>query len=70
MQGKLEVLQKHYEDLRKVGVDDNFEANWKEEVVSTLETCSCASIRNVQAECTHISCSDHFLIWIEIGQGD
>ena len=33
-QGKLEVWRRHYEEL---GVDDNFEADWKEEV---LETCS------------------------------
>ena len=39
-QGKLEVLRRHYEELGKVSVDDNFEADWKEEVVSTLETCS------------------------------
>ena len=26
--------------MGKVSVDDNFEADWKEEVVSTLETCS------------------------------
>ena len=39
-QGKLEVLRRHYEGLGKVSVDDNFEADWKEEVVSTLETCS------------------------------
>ena len=39
-QGKLEVLRRHYEKLGKVSVDDNFEADWKKEVVSTLETCS------------------------------
>ena len=39
-QGKLEVLRRHYEELGKVSVDDNFEADWKEEVVSTLRTCS------------------------------
>ena len=39
-QGKLEVLRRHYEELGKVSVDDNFEADWKEEVVGTLETCS------------------------------
>ena len=42
-QGKLEVLRKHYEELGEVSVDDNFEADWKEEVVSTLETCSILS---------------------------
>ena len=26
--------------MGKISVDDNFEADWKEEVVSTLETCS------------------------------
>ena len=35
-QGKLEVLQRHYEELGKVSVD---EADWKEEVVSTLLIC-------------------------------
>ena len=39
-QGKLEVLRRHYEDLGEVSVDNNFEANWKEEVVSILEKCS------------------------------
>ena len=43
MQGKLEVLRRHYEELGKVSVDDNFEADWKEEVVSTLEMCSILS---------------------------
>ena len=38
-QDKLKVLQRHYEELGKVSVGDNFEANWKEEVISTLETC-------------------------------
>ena len=42
-QGKLEVLRRHYEELGKVSVDGNFEADWKEEVVSTLETCSILS---------------------------
>ena len=28
-QGKLEVLRRHYEELGKVSVDDNFEADWK-----------------------------------------
>ena len=31
-QGKLEVLRRHYEELGKVSVDDNFEVDWKEEV--------------------------------------
>ena len=39
-QGKLEVLWRHYEELGKVSVDDDFEVDWKEEVISTLETCS------------------------------
>ena len=30
----------HYEELGKVSVDDNFEVDWKEEVASTLESCS------------------------------
>ena len=42
-QGKLEVLRRHYEELGKVSVDNNFEADWKEEVVSTPETCSILS---------------------------
>ena len=29
-QGKLEVLRRHYEELGKVSVDDNFEADWKD----------------------------------------
>ena len=37
---KLGVLRRQYEELGKVSVDDNFEADWKEEVVSTLENCS------------------------------
>ena len=43
MQGKLEVLRRHYEELGKVSVDDNFKADWKEEVVSTLEICTILS---------------------------
>ena len=39
-QGKLEILRRHYD---KVGVDDNFKADRKEEVVSTLQTCSILS---------------------------
>ena len=35
-QGKLEVLLRHYEGL---DVDNNFEADWKEEIASTLDTC-------------------------------
>ena len=42
-QGKLEVLRRHYEELGKVSVDENFEADWKEEVVRTLEMCSIMS---------------------------
>ena len=38
-QGKLEILRRHYEDLGKVSVDNYFEADGKEEVVSGLETC-------------------------------
>ena len=36
-------MRRHYEELGKVSVDDNFEADWKEEVVSTLKTCSILS---------------------------
>ena len=42
-QDKVEVLQGHYEGLGKVSADDNFEAEWKEEVVSTLKICSSSS---------------------------
>ena len=42
-QGKLEVLWRYYDGLGKVSVDNNFEADWKEEVVTTLETYSSLS---------------------------
>ena len=43
-QGKLEVLRRHYEGLdMRMSVDDNFEADWKEEIASTLDTCSSLS---------------------------
>ena len=42
-QGELVVLRRHYEELGKVSVDDNFDADWKEEVVSTLEMCTTLS---------------------------
>ena len=35
MQGKLEVLWRHYEGLGTVSVDDNFEVDWKEKVASS-----------------------------------
>ena len=38
--GKLEVLRRHYEELGKVRVDHNLEADWKEAVVRILEACS------------------------------
>ena len=36
--GKLEVLQKHYQLLGKIGVDSDFDANWKEEVESKVSS--------------------------------
>ena len=36
IQGKLKVLWRHYEGFGKVSVNDNFEADWKEEVVSSI----------------------------------
>ena len=36
--GKLEVLQKHYQLLGKISVDSDFDANWKEEVESKVES--------------------------------
>ena len=32
--GKLEVLQRHYQQLGKLSLDSNFDAEWKEEVES------------------------------------
>ena len=34
--GKLEVLQIHYQQLRKISLDSNFDAEWKEEVESNV----------------------------------
>ena len=34
--GKLEVLQRHYEQLGKPSLDSNFDAEWKEEVESNV----------------------------------
>ena len=36
-QGKLEVLRRNYEELGKVSVGENFEVDWKEEVVETCQ---------------------------------
>ena len=36
--GKLEVLQRHYQDLEKISVDSDFDANWKEEVESKVSS--------------------------------
>ena len=36
--GKLEVLQKHYQHLGKISVDCDFDANWKEEVESKVNS--------------------------------
>ena len=35
--GKLEVLQRHYQQLGKLSLDSNFDAEWKEEVESKYE---------------------------------
>ena len=32
--GTLEVLQRHYQQLGKLNLDSNFDAEWKEEVES------------------------------------
>ena len=34
--GKLEVLQRHYQQLGKLSLDSNFDAEWKEEVESNV----------------------------------
>ena len=34
--GKLEVLQRHYQQLGKLSLDSNFDAEWKEEVDSNM----------------------------------
>ena len=34
--GKLEVLQRHYQQLGKLSLDSNFDAEWKEEVESIV----------------------------------
>ena len=34
--GKLEVLQRHYQQLGKLSLDSNFDAKWKEEVESNV----------------------------------
>ena len=34
--GKLEVLQRHYQQLGKLSLDSNFDAEWKEEVESNM----------------------------------
>ena len=33
---KLEVLQRHYQQLGKISLDSNFDAEWKEEVESNM----------------------------------
>ena len=37
--GKLEVLQKHYQHLGRISVDSDFDDDWKEEVDSKVEAC-------------------------------
>ena len=34
--GKLEVLQRHYQQLGKLSLDSNFDAEWNEEVESNV----------------------------------
>ena len=34
--GTLEVLQRHYQQLGKLSLDSNFDAEWKEEVESNV----------------------------------
>ena len=34
--GKLEILQRHYQQLGKLSLDSNFDAEWKEEVESNM----------------------------------
>ena len=34
--GELEVLQRHYQQLGKLSLDSNFDAEWKQEVVSNV----------------------------------
>ena len=44
--GKLEVLQRHYQQLGKLSLDSNFYAEWKEEVESNMAACqSCVKMR-------------------------
>ena len=38
--GKLEVLQRHYQQLGKLSLDSNFDAEWKEEVESRYGSMS------------------------------
>ena len=49
--GKLEVLQKHYQQLGRVSVDSDFDEDWIEEVESKVEACGRVSG----------SCEDAFL---------
>ena len=43
--GKLEVLQRHYQQLGKLSLDSNFDAQWKEEVGSNMVACqSCVKM--------------------------
>ena len=41
--GKLEVLQRHYQQLGKLSLDSNFDAKWKEEVESNMSRCGSMS---------------------------
>ena len=45
--GKLEeVLQRHYQQMGKLTLDTNFDAEWKEEVESNMAACqSCVKIK-------------------------
>ena len=37
-------MRRHYEELGKVSVDNNFKVDRKEEVVSTLKTCNLSEV--------------------------
>ena len=41
---KLQVLQKHYEDLGRMSEDSDFGGEWKEEVETKVSTCMCCSL--------------------------
>ena len=57
--GKLEVLQRHYQQLSKLSLDSNFDAEWKEEVGTNMSRYGSMSEL----------CEDGFL-GKEIGKGE